>query len=38
MPILRELGWRTRRDLSDMCASAWKFQNCDTSFLSQAQE
>jgi UDP-glucose 4-epimerase len=25
-----ELGWRTRRDLSDMCASAWKFQNCDT--------
>jgi UDP-glucose 4-epimerase len=24
---LRELGWRTRRDLSDMCARAWKFQN-----------
>jgi len=23
---LRELGWRARRDLSDMCASTWKFQ------------
>ena len=23
---LRELGWRARRDLFDMCASAWKFQ------------
>jgi UDP-glucose 4-epimerase len=27
---LWELGWRTRRDLSDMCASVWKFQNRDT--------
>jgi UDP-glucose 4-epimerase len=25
---LRELGWQARRDLSDMCASAWKFQSC----------
>ncbi|MCL1825343.1 MAG: UDP-glucose 4-epimerase GalE [Betaproteobacteria bacterium] len=24
---LRELGWRARRDLLEMCASAWKFQN-----------
>ncbi|MDR2861164.1 MAG: UDP-glucose 4-epimerase GalE [Syntrophobacterales bacterium] len=23
---LRELGWRARRGLADMCASAWKFQ------------
>jgi UDP-glucose 4-epimerase len=23
------VGLRTRRDLSDMCASAWKFRNCD---------
>ena len=23
---LRELGWRARRDLSEMCASTWKFQ------------
>jgi UDP-glucose 4-epimerase len=25
---LRELGWLARRGLSDMCASAWKFQSC----------
>ncbi|MDR2881443.1 MAG: GDP-mannose 4,6-dehydratase, partial [Azoarcus sp.] len=23
---LREFGWRTRRDLMEMCASVWKFQ------------
>jgi len=23
---LRELGWRAKRDLMEMCASAWKFQ------------
>jgi UDP-glucose 4-epimerase len=22
---LRELGWQARRDLADMCQSAWKF-------------
>jgi len=25
---LRELGWQARRSLLNMCASAWKFQNC----------
>ncbi|MCL2875155.1 MAG: UDP-glucose 4-epimerase GalE [Betaproteobacteria bacterium] len=24
----RELGWRARRGLFDMCASTWKFQRC----------
>jgi UDP-glucose 4-epimerase len=29
---LRELGWQARRNLSDMCASAWKFQSCFQSY------
>jgi len=34
--VRRELGWQARRDLLDMCVSAWKFQNRILSLLPLA--
>jgi UDP-glucose 4-epimerase len=35
---LRDLGWRARRDLSEMCASAWKFQSSGAQFSVMHRE